>query len=118
MRTFPPVLKVLWAAALFASATAFAQSQAPALAKPSHGRRTLPLTKFYDTPNPLPVGKPGELIRSVPFGEYDLPYEISAVRILYHSRSPEGKRCGRIGRGAGSRWNAAGGRLARHRLGP
>jgi hypothetical protein len=91
MRTFPPVLKVLWAAALFASATAFAQSQAPALAKPSHGRRTLPLTKFYDTPNPLPVGKPGELIRSVPFGEYDLPYEISAVRILYHSRSPRGK---------------------------
>ena len=91
MRTFPPVLKVLWAAALFAGATAFAQSQAPALAKPSHTRRTLPLTKFYDTPNPLPVGKPGELIRSVPFYEYDLPYEISAVRILYHSRSPSGE---------------------------
>ncbi len=91
MRTFPPVLKVLWAAALFAGATAFEQSQAPALAKPSHARRTLPLTKFYDTPNPLPVGKPGELIRSEPFDEYDLPYEISAVRILYHSRSPSGE---------------------------
>ena len=90
MRTFPPVFKVLWAAAFFASATAFAQSQAPALAKPSHARRTLPLTKFYDTPIPLPVGKPGELIRSVPFGEYDLPEEISALRILYHSRSPSG----------------------------
>src|SRR5258708_23572948 len=56
-----------------------------------HAPRTLPLTKFYDTPNPLPVGKPGDLIRSEPFGEYDLPYEISAVRILYHSRSPNGE---------------------------
>jgi len=91
MRIFPPVLKVLWAAALFAGATAFAQSQAPAPAKPSHAPRTLPLTKFYDTSNPLPVGKPGELIRSEPFGEYDLPYKISAVRILYHSRSPSGE---------------------------
>ncbi|HVS86963.1 MAG TPA: lipase family protein [Candidatus Acidoferrum sp.] len=91
MRIFPPVLKVLWAAALFAGATAFAQSHAPAVAKPSHAPRTLPLTKFYDAPNPLPVGKPGELIRSEPFGEYDLPYKISAVRILYHSRSPSGE---------------------------
>jgi pimeloyl-ACP methyl ester carboxylesterase len=91
MRILPPFLKALWAGALFASATAFAQSQGPAPAKPSHAPRTLPLTKFYDTPNPLPVGKPGELIRSEPFGEYELPYEISAVRILYHSRSPSGK---------------------------
>jgi alpha-beta hydrolase superfamily lysophospholipase len=91
MRIFPPFLKALWAAALFAGATAFAQSQAPAPAKPSHAPHTLPLTKFYDTPNPLPIGKPGELIRSEPFGEYDLPYEISAVRILYHSRSPSGE---------------------------
>jgi pimeloyl-ACP methyl ester carboxylesterase len=91
MRIFSQVLKVLWAAALFSGATAFAQSQGPAQAKPSHAPRTLPLTKFYDTPNPLPVGKPGELIRSEPFGEYELPYEISAVRILYHSRSPSGK---------------------------
>jgi len=91
MRIFPPVLKVLWAAALFAGATASAQSQAPAPAKPSHAPRTLPLTKFYDAPNPLPFGKPGELIRSEPIGEYDLPYDISAVRILYHSRSPSGE---------------------------
>jgi hypothetical protein len=91
MRIFPSVLKVLWAVALFAGATAFAQSQAPAAAKRSHAPRTLPLTKFYDTPNPLPVGKPGELIRFEPFGEYDLPYDISAVRILYHSRSPSGE---------------------------
>jgi len=88
MTIFSPALRVLWAAALFAGATAFAQSQGPAPAKPSRAPRTLPLTKFYDTPNPLLAGKPGELIRSEPFGEYDLPYEISAVRILYHSRSP------------------------------
>src|SRR6266404_1077127 len=87
----PASLKPSWAAALFAGATAFAQSQAPAPpAKPAHAPRTLPLTKFYDTPNPLPAGKPGELIRSEPFDQYDLPYEISAVRILYHSRSPSG----------------------------
>jgi alpha-beta hydrolase superfamily lysophospholipase len=91
MRISPAFLKVLWAAALFAGATAFAQSQAPASAKPAHAPRTLPLTKFYDTPNPLPAGKPGELIRSEPFSEYDLPYDISAVRILYHSRSQGGE---------------------------
>jgi pimeloyl-ACP methyl ester carboxylesterase len=91
MRIFSPFLKSLWAAALFTGATAFAQSQGPAPAKPSHAPRTLPLTKFYDAPNPLPVGKPGELIRSEPFGEYDLPYDISAVRILYHSLSPSGE---------------------------
>jgi pimeloyl-ACP methyl ester carboxylesterase len=49
--------------------------------------RLLPLTKFYDTPDPLPAGKPGELIRSEPFYDYRLSYEVSAFRILYHSRS-------------------------------
>jgi Secretory lipase len=93
MSISPASLRVLWAAVLFAGAgaTVFAQSQVPATAKPWHTPRTLPLTKFYDTPNPLPAGKPGELIRSEPFDEYDLPYEISAVRILYHSRSPSGE---------------------------
>jgi pimeloyl-ACP methyl ester carboxylesterase len=91
MRISPASLKALWAAALFAGATAFAQSPVPAPAKPSHAPRTLPLTKFYDTPTPLPVGKPGDLIRSEPFDGYDLPFEISAVRILYHSRSPSGE---------------------------
>ncbi len=91
MRIFPPVLKVSLAAALFAGAMAFAQNQPPAAAKTPHDPRSLPLTKFYNTPNPLPVGKPGELIRSETFTEYDLTYEISAVRILYHSRSPSGE---------------------------
>jgi hypothetical protein len=56
-----------------------------------HPPRTLPLTKFYDLPKPLPPGKPGELIRSEEFDEYHLSYEVTAVRILYHSRSPRGE---------------------------
>jgi len=91
MRISPASLRVLWTAVLFAGATGFAQTQVPAPAKPWHTSRTFPLTKFYDTPNPLPAGKPGELIRSELFDGYDLPYEISAVRILYHSRSPSGE---------------------------
>jgi len=66
-----------------------AQTQAPAT-RPAI-RRTLPLTRFYDTPNPLPAGKPGDLIRSEPFEEYALPPGVSAVRILYHSRSAIGE---------------------------
>ena len=91
MRISPASLSVLWAAFLVAGATVFAQSQAPAPAKHWHTPRALPLTKFYDTPNPLPAGKPGELVRSELSDEYDLPYEISAARILYHSRSPSGE---------------------------
>src|SRR5438132_920672 len=95
MRIFPLVLKILWAAALLAGATMFAHSQAPAPAKSSHAPGALPLTKFYDTPNLLPAGKPGKLIRSERFDEYVLPYQISAIRILYHSRSPSLERGGR-----------------------
>lgn len=53
--------------------------------------RTFPLTKFYDTPTPLPPGKAGDLIRSQNFDEYDLPLSVDAVRILYHSRSARGQ---------------------------
>ncbi len=54
-------------------------------------RSTLPLTKFYDAPKPLPAGKPGELIRSEPFFDYLLSTDFSAFRILYHSRSASGQ---------------------------
>jgi hypothetical protein len=54
-------------------------------------RRTFPLTKFYDTPNLLPPGKSGELIRKEEFDEYDLAAGVLAVRILYHSRSARGE---------------------------
>ncbi len=49
--------------------------------------RHFALNKFYETPEPLPSGKPGELIRSAEFDQYDLPGDVLAVRILYHSVS-------------------------------
>ena len=67
---------------------AAAQTQIAA-PKPSI-RRTLPLTSFYDTRNPLPAGKEGELIRSERFEQYTLAPGVSAIRILYHSRSANG----------------------------
>ncbi len=38
-----------------------------------------------------PPGKPGELIRSEEFEQYELPFSVSAVRFLYHSRSAAGE---------------------------
>jgi hypothetical protein len=82
---------VVTVAILFVTNPAFSQAPAPAPLKRSQILHTLPLTKFYDTPHPLPAGKPGELIRSEPFDEYELPPEVSAIRILYHSRSASGE---------------------------
>jgi len=70
---------------------AFAQAQTGTPTKGYRPLPTLPLTSFYDVPHPLPPGKPGELIRSEPFDQYNLPYELSAVRILYHSRTSGGE---------------------------
>ena len=57
-----------------------------------HGRiQRLPLTKFYDDPQPLSPGKPGELIRFEPADDYDLAADFSAFRILYHSRAASGR---------------------------
>ena len=69
----------------------FAQAQTATPPRGSRPPRTLPLTSFYDTPHPLPPGKAGELIRSEPIDEYNLPFEVSALRILYHSRTPNGE---------------------------
>jgi hypothetical protein len=81
----------LAAGALLAAGTVFAQAQTALPGK----RRTLPITKFYDTSHPLPPGKPGELIRSQEFSQespqYELPMSVDAVRILYHSRSAAGE---------------------------
>jgi hypothetical protein len=85
-----PFLKLLATALLLATSAAFTSSQV-LNPKTSQTPRRLPLTKFYDTPESFPSGQPGELIRSEPFYEYLLPYTISAVRILYHSRSPNDK---------------------------
>jgi hypothetical protein len=73
-----------------AGAQASARQSIPKLPDKPQVRRTFPLTKFYDTPSPLPPGKPGELIRKEDFEEYDLPPGVLAVRILYHSRSAIG----------------------------
>jgi pimeloyl-ACP methyl ester carboxylesterase len=86
----PPLLKLLATALLFAASAASVPSQV-LNPKTSQTPRRLPLSKFYDTPDPFPAGQPGELIRSEPFYEYLLPYTISAVRILYHSRSAHDK---------------------------
>jgi hypothetical protein len=79
------------ALAVIAASAAFAQVQTPELGKRSERLRALPITKFYDAPHPLPAGKPGELIRAESFDEYELPRSVSAVRILYHSRSAAGE---------------------------
>jgi hypothetical protein len=68
-----------------------AQTQKAVPLRRSEVQRTLPITRFYDTPDPLPEGKPGALIRSQEFDQYEIPYSITAVRILYHSRSADGK---------------------------
>ena len=56
----------------------------------SHPQPYFRLTSFYDAPQPLPYGKPGGLIRSEPFDDYELPVDASAVRILYHSTDSRG----------------------------
>jgi pimeloyl-ACP methyl ester carboxylesterase len=71
--------------------TGFAQAQTTASGKGFRPPATLPLTRFYDAPHPLPSGNPGELIRSEPVANYNLPFEISALRILYHSRTTNGE---------------------------
>jgi hypothetical protein len=78
-------------ATLIPAGIAFTQVQTPVTGRRAENLRTLPITKFYDTPDPLPAGKPGELIRSESFEEYELPFSVSALRILYHSRSATGE---------------------------
>ncbi len=67
------------------------QAQTAPFTKRFRAPATLPLTTFYDTPHPLPPGNPGDLIRSESIDQYNLPYELSALRILYHSRTANGE---------------------------
>lgn len=71
--------------------TESARAQTNTPVKGSRPPATLPLTSFYDTPQPLPPGKPGELIRSESIDQYNLPFELSALRVLYHSRTANGE---------------------------
>lgn len=63
----------------------------PPRATKSEARRELPATSFYETTSPSPPGKPGTLIRSESFDDYDLSADMSAMRILYHSRTASGR---------------------------
>src|SRR6202795_2140628 len=87
----PPVTAVSLILAGLPGNPEFARAQTATPAKGFRPPATLPLTSFYDTPHPLPLGKPGVLIRSEPIDQYNLPYELSAVRILYHSRTAKGE---------------------------
>lgn len=85
-------LKAAIIVACLALTILYLQGQAASVRRSEIQRaNVLPLTKFYDTPDPLPAGKSGELIRSQPLDEYRLPFSVSAVRVLYHSRSASGE---------------------------
>ncbi len=71
--------------------TVFATAQSAGSDAQFKRPQSLPLSSFYETPHPLIAGKPGELIRSEPADNYHLPYELSVVRILYHSRTLSGE---------------------------
>jgi hypothetical protein len=74
--------------------TRVSASQAKSSMRRSQLFRPIPLTKFYDLPDPLPLGKPGDLIRSTEFDQYDLPPEVNALRFVYHSKSSAGDDVG------------------------
>jgi hypothetical protein len=75
---------------LYVALTSFAQENPETRIRRAELHSELPLTVFYDTPSPLPPGRPGELMRSKSFDDYVLPPAISAKRILYYSRSASG----------------------------
>jgi alpha-beta hydrolase superfamily lysophospholipase len=81
-------ISVLWLSPVHADENLPA-TRAEAIAM--EAKDALPLTGFYDPPNPLPAEPAGTLIRSEPFAGYSLPKAASAVRILYHSRALNGE---------------------------
>src|SRR6266853_2676416 len=85
------ILYFMLISASLTGAQRLTQAESAKLSKEPHLSNTLPLTSFYDAPHPLPMGKPGELIRSEPSNQYSIPYELSVLRILYHSRTSHGE---------------------------
>ncbi|MBO0824624.1 MAG: alpha/beta hydrolase, partial [Actinobacteria bacterium] len=52
----------------------------------------LPRTDFYQAPDPLPWGAPGQLIRQEITSEYEVQGNpVTATRVLYHSRTSRGR---------------------------
>lgn len=91
MRVFLAVTGAALLLVACASLPAYPQAQNEGTGKVPGQRRTFSISKFYDTPSPLPFAEPGDLIRSEEFEQYDLPLNVLAVRILYHSRSASGQ---------------------------
>jgi len=89
--TVVPFLASVFACLLVSLSAAQVRGSEPATspAAKRDAQIRFPLTKFYDAPEPLPSGNPGELIRAEEFTNYDLPPGVLAVRILYHSRSAQ-----------------------------
>jgi len=78
---------------LVLASTALAEDDLPASRAQAllmEAKDALPLTRFYDPPQPLAAAPPGTLIRSAAFAGYSLPKGATAVRILYHSRALNG----------------------------
>jgi alpha-beta hydrolase superfamily lysophospholipase len=76
---------------IFAACPTKAQVPKQAVSGAIHPHARLPLTDFYDTPQPLPAASPGTLIRSEDFQDYTLAPGTSAIRLLYHSRTSSGE---------------------------
>jgi predicted esterase len=58
----------------------------------------LPRTGFYHVPDPLPWGRPGQLIRQQTTSAYEVQGNpVTATRILYHSRTSTGRDTGASG---------------------
>lgn len=90
-RLTPLAIFLLCLSGVQSTKPAAAQPQTSSSVKHESVQRKLPLTKFYDTADPFPSGKPGGLIRSAEFDEYNLPADVNAVRFLYYSRSAIGE---------------------------
>ena len=53
--------------------------------------RTIPVTSFYGTEGVSTPAEPGTLVRSEPATDFALPPGITAIRILYHTRTANNK---------------------------
>jgi pimeloyl-ACP methyl ester carboxylesterase len=89
-RTGPLVLACLLAAVLAASACT-GRGRGPGGGAGGHPRGPEQFTgtveEFYDVPDPLPPGRPGDLIR---VQQLDAPEGEAGLRIMYHSTDAEG----------------------------
>ena len=65
-----------------------AEESTPPVAPAAVEAFTGPVEGFYDVPDPLPAGEPGDLIRTMPV---DAPPGEVGLRVMYHSTDAEGE---------------------------